>query len=232
MDRANRYYIQGHLLNDNMGGPGLAYNMTPLSGEISSSSSNVNQGHLHVIEGQAKAALSEMVADRNPSASPRPNPIVSIQYAVLGSWRGHGARETTAGRAAAAAKQLQTIKSYLLMKGVANPGDLTIQELRDGLIAGTWALLGGSTAHFWNDPTTGLKSFVDAVVPSGNRNGVTVDAAMGLMTSNAQLWVYENANVPSHLDFRLKTTRRNGDVDARKDSLENKISNDPAQPYV
>ncbi len=231
-DRAGRYYIQGHLLNDNMGGPGLAYNMTPLSGEISASSINANQGHLHVIEGQAKAALAETVADRNPGASPRPNPITGIRYAVLGSWRGHGPRATIANRAAQAVNILQGLKGYLAgTLNVATPGNLTIQQFHAGLMGNAWALPGGNGPRFWNDPSTGLKSYVDAVVPAANRNGVTVDAAIGLMTSNANLWDYENTNVPSHIDYRLTTARRNGDQDSHGGTLENKISSDPAQPY-
>lgn len=43
-------YIQGHLLNNNLGGPGRAYNLTPITGVAFGGAGNANRMHLDSVE--------------------------------------------------------------------------------------------------------------------------------------------------------------------------------------
>lgn len=43
-------YVQGHLLNDNLGGPGRAYNLTPITGVAFGGAENANRRHLDSVE--------------------------------------------------------------------------------------------------------------------------------------------------------------------------------------
>jgi hypothetical protein len=49
-------YVRGHLLNDNIGGPGLDYNMVPITGKPAKNvgANDANGEHLHAIETKAK----------------------------------------------------------------------------------------------------------------------------------------------------------------------------------
>jgi hypothetical protein len=49
-------YVRGHLLNDNIGGPGLDYNMVPITGKPAKNvgANDANGEHLHAIEVAAK----------------------------------------------------------------------------------------------------------------------------------------------------------------------------------
>lgn len=46
------FYVQGHLLNEELGGPGESKNLTPIT-------QSANSEHLHAIEKKVKAAVSE-----------------------------------------------------------------------------------------------------------------------------------------------------------------------------
>lgn len=47
-------YVRGHMLNNNLGGPGLDYNMVPFPGPNASGIKNVNGAHLHKYEKPVK----------------------------------------------------------------------------------------------------------------------------------------------------------------------------------
>ncbi len=60
-DAKTKMYIMGHMLNDNIGGPGLAYNLTPLVGSNKTGGAdNSNKLHLNMVEDDVKDACDEM----------------------------------------------------------------------------------------------------------------------------------------------------------------------------
>lgn len=98
-------YVRGHLINDNIGGPGLDYNMVPLTGKPATKAggNDANAVHLNSIEKAAKVAEAAVRAGGETSAfyqvsaiygrSPRPATAdVAAQAkhvrAVLNRYRG------------------------------------------------------------------------------------------------------------------------------------------------
>lgn len=59
-------YVRGHLLNDNIGGPGLDYNMVPITGKPAKNvgGNDANAEHLRAIETKAKDTWSEVRANK------------------------------------------------------------------------------------------------------------------------------------------------------------------------
>lgn len=58
VSRRKKIYIQGHLLNDNLGGPGRAYNLTPITGTYAGPG-NANATHHKVVEKIIKKVVGE-----------------------------------------------------------------------------------------------------------------------------------------------------------------------------
>lgn len=85
-------YVRGHLLNDNIGGPGLDYNMVPITGKPARNvgANDANGEHLHAIETAAKN-MWDLV---------RRGKVLTATYKVIAQY-GRGSRtETTNVRAA------------------------------------------------------------------------------------------------------------------------------------
>ena len=85
-------YVRGHLLNDNIGGPGLDYNMVPITGKPAKNvgANDANGEHLHAIEVAAKDMWTAVRLGKALTATYK----VTAQY-------GRGSRaETTTVRAA------------------------------------------------------------------------------------------------------------------------------------
>src|SRR6185503_10920661 len=88
--RQTTMYIMGHLLNDNIGGPGLAYNLTPLIGKNKGFGATDSNGlHLDKVETDVKRKHDEMMSSTTPSVAElsynvtavygRPNRATEIQ---------------------------------------------------------------------------------------------------------------------------------------------------------
>lgn len=59
-------YVRGHLLNYDLGGPGLDYNMVPITGKPAKNvgGNDANGEHFHAVENAAKGVLGEVLAGR------------------------------------------------------------------------------------------------------------------------------------------------------------------------
>ena len=233
---ASNYYIQAHLLNDHMGGPGLAYNMIPVpADDTNTGSSNINQTHLKYIETQAKNALQGMVnirtaPDAGRPGSPIAHPITYVRYSVIPVWRGHNYRDGFQ-KIKYAYLELEYIRDTVggLWNNDSTWGGWTISQLRQYIQSGQYGL----SPDDWND----LQAPVDAIINFNARNTITVDEAIELMKKNAILWQYENQYVPSHIALRLLVLRDHGvnppiiDDSTENKEIENRITNCLDQPY-
>lgn len=233
-DRTTTLYVQGHLLNDHLGGPALAYNLVPLAADATSQTNNANMHHFHSIENRAKSAVMEMLAARsvskrafknNAPPSPSPTEITNVWYSVVAQFAGHPYRAAAYGDVQQAFNNLQFMRVQMLAQGLATAGATTIDAFIAGLRANSWGL----QYSFW----TPIKDAVDAVVEPGiERTTVTIDQTLARLQDNDALWVYEDANVPSAIHVALRILRANGDVDSDDQVINNRLPSVAGHPFV
>ncbi|WP_154674388.1 hypothetical protein [Nakamurella lactea] len=234
LDRTGPLYIQGHLLNDHLGGPALAYNLVPLVAAATSATNNTNMNHYYAVEGRAKAAVKEMLQTRSDTKrafklhmppSPNPYDITEVWYSVVARFAGHPYRAHASGDVRSAPGLLELIKTMMAFQGQVNPGAVTIGALRVGLLAGSWGMQ-------YSDDWTPIKPAIDAVVPLAQRATVTIDQTIARMNANAALWAYEDQMAPTDLSVALRILRANNQWDSVDLRIDNVLPTVAYQPFV
>ena len=123
-------WIKGHLLNDNLGGPGISKNLTPMT-------SQANKAHSGSFEGPVKRGIVRCRQLGNPTTSPiRSKPAFAYWYGVAYDVRtdGKSAYPGAAQAYARAVHQNLICNAKYVKEDKANPiavVDLTATEISD-----------------------------------------------------------------------------------------------------
>lgn len=232
---ATTIYVQGHLLNHNIGGPGLDYNMVPLTGKQSpkTGGNDANGKHENLIESDAKKTWLEVAKGNYQEA----------EYQVIPDY----SRATRAGttqirstadkfaqirlawiqdRASFVAKQSatdienvykQTLKSF----GIPIPNPLPPQQQMIHDLANKMASddldKPFSTLKATNHPlAVEIAKHIDAgILDASTMNVVdsyTIKDLLYLVTENAKVWEAEDKYVPAQLGVGLRWKDNTGTV--------------------
>ncbi|WP_309115585.1 hypothetical protein [Saccharothrix sp.] len=202
-DWSKTHYVQGHLLNDHLGGPGLEYNLVPLT-------SQANEVHESTVEHFVKQKFLAMRVEQQHIAAGRTvaNPIASISYKVVPTWPVTRRPNTTLWLKAKA--DLATILAAV--RSAAPPAydpattkwdDFALDVVQGRapayarlIDAADWQLLGQVTAALQN-----IMEFM------------TLDTMETRVAHVADLWEFEDAHVPTGLTCSYETTRQDGAKD-------------------
>ena len=214
-------YIRGHLLNDHLGGPGLPYNLVALAGHAGPDTANANARHHTEVEEALKNVVSTMLAwgGRSPS---KEQPL-AVVYRIEAVWGNH-ARSNT-GIVDTAAQMVDVISKNLAYWGLAPTA--TVQDLWDRLVNGN----GGADKKYWDY----VHDAVNAVCDHRVRGEMTVTRLAALMQRNAQLWRWEDANVPLRLQGTIDVERpsKGGTTKASTPfAVSNDLPNVATRPFV
>lgn len=204
-DWSRTLFVQGHLLNDHLGGPGLEYNLVPLTNEG-------NEIHKATVEHFVKRKVLQMRREQQDAAAGHVvgNPIASIRYEVTPTWPAaqRGNTATWVGGRAALALVLAACR------GAAAPAPYPTATT-------TWTSLVTAVAQ-----GTAPAAYLALLAPSGwellRRMAATIQRPGESMTLDAMeqrfarvtdLWAFEDQHVPLGLTLTYETTRRDGTVD-------------------
>jgi hypothetical protein len=183
-DAAGGYtlYARGHLLHDDLRGPGLDYNMTPLTNATGGAygANNANLAHKEIVESSVVRAYTDMLAGaRN---------ITEIYYKVEAKYTGVARRETG---------QMQTIANAYQTEIATIGGAPTHNLVMNALVAN---LPGGVNQGELDDAMKSVgatQSAAAALAPGGG--GLSAGVLQNLQ-DNRDLWQFEDENVPDRLD--------------------------------
>lgn len=162
-------YVMGHMLNDNIGGPGLAYNLTPLIGKNKKGGADdSNALHLNMIERDVKNACDDMNAGTSG--------IAYVYYYVKADY----------GRATPRSKQIGILNNVLTEYTRIATTDSTATHnsvKKDMEKAGT--IDKNDIKKACNSISTGPATKAKMVIPE--------------LTKNIELWKTEDKYVPENL---------------------------------
>ncbi|MCF6407575.1 hypothetical protein L3C95_32835 [Chitinophaga filiformis] len=200
------YYIEGHLLNDNLGGPAAPYNIVPLT-------SDANHIHLYLVETFVKKKVLEMIWEQKSQGlgfSPILNPIKTISYDVRADFSGHPRREATQ-------KWIDVFNFLNALIGSlpAIKGSTTVAAFRNNLTLGNymphtvkglqlndlqaWALLQPAVNFF-------IPNYTD-------RATVTLQQLLDRVDAVSDVFIEEEESVPNKIICNSETKRQNGNTD-------------------
>lgn len=226
-------YVQGHLLNHNIGGPGLDYNMVPLTGKPAKNvgANDANAVHLNLIEKAAKETWDEVSKGSYTAA----------EYIVVPDYSRISRAETAQVRAEA--NKMKQIRQLWFQDRINSVGQMKPEEvansytnlLRSLNIPVTNPLpplqqmineLAGKLTH--DDIHKTLESLVTAKHPLAQLIDTQIDkgilnaSAAGepmkksvadllyLLDENASTWEAEDRYVPTRLQVSLKWQELDG----------------------
>ncbi len=179
-------YAAGHLLHDRLGGPGLDYNLTPLTNATNGGfgANNANLAHRQEVEGALLDAYNDMHAGaRN---------ITQVNYMVIANYT-RGARPETAIVQAIANTYSARINGHV---GVVAP---THAQVMAGMVAALVGIIPAPANHL-NDAMAAIAAiYPPGVAATNNTPAVLV---WGQLNLNATLWQLEDQRVPLQLDIR------------------------------
>jgi hypothetical protein len=209
---ARSLYVEGHLLNDNLGGPAAPYNIVPLT-------DNANKVHLGLVESYVKAKVLQMLDEEalgSHGMSPSLNPITTITYSVEAKYDAFPRRTNTQrwinayNLLLAITELLPTIKPPKGLK--AFDAKMSVKEFRDHLFGGSFMphAAKGTTLNY-KDTWGVLQDAMNVV--AFDRASTTLEAALKQMDAVSDVWLDEEKYVPTKLVCNAKTVRADGDED-------------------
>lgn len=245
-NNATSLYVRGHLLNHNIGGPGLDYNMVPITGKPAKNvgGNDANAEHLLKIEKKAKETWDEV----------RLGTVQTATYEVVPSYPQPARAETKyVCDQAASLRQILDARRQKVRTDIANlpPNQLQaeLQNARQYLPQGipddmvVAMLAQQQTTAFERqtlaqlvavgDPvataiTTQLDKRVLDASTEGNTMGQTLQSLLSRVEGNAASWRAEEMYVPLQLAVRLDITDANGTTTTLADIVPVKLSTDIA----
>lgn len=254
-------YVRGHLLNHNIGGPGLDYNMVPLTGKAATNAggNDANAVHLNVIEKEAKQTWdavrtgklgrAEYTVEAEFGRSERSATSAVRRQAELLSIARHAlaedlreqvyelsndeAREDLSTRVTARGIDPESV---LKMGGTDIPDEL-VDEL---VVADHMSDHGASTlsALLAAQPKVAeILAGFDLDIARASLNGAdplqaTLDELLGALTANAAVWAFEEQHVPTGLHVRLQKWGLDGTSAGPRDAdVPIALPTDPARVY-
>jgi ribosomal protein L31E len=206
-------YIRGHLLNDHLGGPSAAYNLVPLVGAKNIDSAEVNTEHEVAMESIAKEAIREMDRQIREDDKLYHDPANEIEYVAYSSVVRDPRQPDRAGTHHA--YRANALFDGLREKENRIPADdqkVEVERLHKSINS-----LHGNDVNILR---TAVNQFD---VPP---NQMTYQDMAGFLQDNANLWNYEDHNVPSEIDLRIQIRREDGSLNHFKYTLVNIISDD------
>lgn len=254
-------YVRGHLLNHNIGGPGLDYNMVPLTGKAAkrAGGNDANDVHLNVIEKEAKATWDAVRGGRLGRAeysvhaefgrTPRAATArVERQVELLQIARGELAEDVReAVYELSGDEAREELRGRVERRGIDPAAVLQINgadipsELVDELIVADEMSAHGSTLVgelIRTEPkVAAVLAGLDLGIARASLNGVdplqvTLDELLGALAGNAAVWRFEEQYVPAALRVSLQKWATDGTRDApHTASVPVVLPADPAKVY-
>lgn len=245
---ATTLYVRGHLLNHNIGGPGLDYNMVPLTGKPAKNvgANDANAEHLNTIETKAKETWDKV----------RLGELETATYEVVPKYPQPARAETKhITKQAAMLRGILDDRKRDILGGFANlPNDqrqAAVQQARQHLPPGipdqiVEAMIAQQQTSAFEQRTVGdltiagdpvakriateLDQDVLKASASGQLAAQTLRSLLSLVEGNAATWRAEELYVPLELHVRLQTTDANG-TNTVSGTVPVKLSTDLAGVY-
>lgn len=204
------YYIEGHLLNDNLGGPAAPYNIVPLT-------EDANATHLHLVETYVKRKVLDMLWEKKSQGmgfSPLANPIDVVRYDVTADFSKHPRRKATD----------DWIDAYNFLKHVIDKlptikakydDKRKVSKFRDDLNAGNYMPhnVDGKSLNYascWMP----LQWAINFVIPiPSDRQNVDLAELLRRFDLVSELFIKEEEYVPVKLTCNSETERKDGTKD-------------------
>ena len=226
-DRSKTLYVRGHLLNRHLGGPGLDYNMVPLTASGDWGANDANGAHSSLIEETVKKMFDRM----DSSGDDR---VTYLRYRVDAHY-GRPARPETQDVAKLAAEFTNIVSRFRTLVGGkrmgADIGGLSEDKVRSlwgqeasnlpypGKAQAIQALVLGLSHEDWRTPISNLPNtdgnlvigwitqvpFLESVLKAVHGPSYKLLSLHELqfrMDENAILWDHEDKYVPSHLTYQ------------------------------
>lgn len=243
---ATSLYVRGHLLNHNIGGPGLDYNMVPITGKPAKNvgANDANAEHLIKIEKKAKETWDDV----------RLGHLQTATYEVVPSYPQPARAETkyVCDQAAKLRKILDTRRNQVhtdLANLPTNQQQAALQNARKFLPPGLpdhmvlEMIAQQQTTNFERQTLAHLVAAKDPVATAittqldpkflnasteGNTMGQTLQSLLSRVEGNAAAWRAEEMYVPLQLAVRLVITDNAGTTTTLADTVPVKLSTDIA----
>lgn len=227
--RSRTLYARGHLLNRHLGGPGLDYNMVPLTAGGDWGANDANGAHSSLIEETVKKKFDLLDSQKEDR-------VTNLAYRVKAHY-GRTARPQTQTIAKLTGKFREIILSFAKLRAEERQGigdKATDQEVQNAWnnaygnlnapvapYPGREQAIAQLALHFargdlktriswlplidkwWVEYQVNTVPFLKSVLGavSGNYKLRSLYALDRLMRENAQLWQHEDQWVPSHLEY-------------------------------
>lgn len=224
-------YVRGHLLNDNIGGPGLDYNMVPITGKQAPKvgGNDANGQHLVAIEKAAKDTWNAVAGGRLATALYAVEPKYGrTARAETGQVRAaeramraalDGAKAIAVGRLQAlTAVQLQQVWMNKTAGQVPKGYNPSSTEMVQMLAQAEVSAAEKQTVADLRTAANVVMAAIDAAVDSGlldaSAEGDAGSKTLGhlyyLLTGNAETWEAEERYVPTAITVALETVALDG----------------------
>jgi hypothetical protein len=222
-------YVQGHLLNHNIGGPGLDYNMVPLTGKPAKNvgGNDANAEHLNLIEKAAKntwdmvkagkyqEAVYEVIPDYSRTTRPGTTQIrgeAEKLKEIRQAWIKN--RMELIGKlpeSDLAQFYVHTLRSFGITPTPVLPTkEQVIQELANKLssddLTKTFGVLKGQKHPVAEVIDKHIDSGILKASALGNLDTYSINDLLYLLDENANVWEAEDVYVPAQLKVSLQWT--------------------------
>jgi hypothetical protein len=239
-------YVRGHLLNHNIGGPGLDYNMVPITGKPAKNvgGNDANAEHLIKIEKKAKETWDEVRLGKLATATyevvpsyPQParpetqyvwNQAVALRK-ILDTRRNQARTDLANLPAQQQQAALQNARQFL-PPGIPDNMvfEMIAQQQSTNFERQTLAQLVAVADPVATAITTQLDQKVLNASTEGTPMGQTLQSLLSRVEGNAAAWRAEEMYVPLQLAVRLDITDLNGITTTLADTVPVTLSTDVA----
>jgi len=204
---AKSQYIEGHLLNDHLGGTATAYNIVPLTEQA-------NHAHLNLVETHVKLKVLQMLDEQalgRHGKSPVFDPISRVEYRVEADYAGWHQRANTK-KWIDVYNFLKAVIALLPTVKAKYTGAMKVKKFHDKLLGGSFMphVVNGHLLNYAD--TWGVLQEAMNVV-AWDRNATTLEEALDRIDVISDVWLAEEKYAPVALDCNAKTVRASGDED-------------------
>ncbi len=216
---ARSLYVEGHLLNDHLGGSAAAYNLVPLT-------INANSIHLAAVENVVKNKVLQMLDEQalgRHGKSPLFNPINRIEYSVEADYSGFPRRQNTE-KWIVAYNFLKHVIAALPAIDASYGGAMFVNDFRQLLTGGRFmpTVVDGKLLNY-DETWRALQDPMNVV--AWDRTTTSLDEALRRIDVISDVWLAEEKYVPVALICNSKTVLQDGSGDADGAISDAKVSN-------